>query len=641
MIRRRVLRLASWLSVCLIVLSLVQTIVFPSVAQTLPGLGFSGDEIDTRTNVPIFTRGNLNLAPVFLDGKTIGAVSSFINLESVDEGNLEEAYDAATRAHLIRSKLQKILETMVSYSREVLPSEGITLPKQQEIAIRERLLTFASEQDGIAVVSVKFPREEDVGEVIYSVTQSDISRPRFGSSLPMTIANDAANIAETALVQAWRERQPLHLQAQSRKALLTVLIIAGISTLMARVQRFFDARTIKLEDMMANASTVQFQGNWITGLTQISRGLQKNSSHGKKQRIRYLNSLNEFYKAILFWAQWMVWMLGIGYLTSLFYWSRPWSNWIFGVTIRGIRGETIVVGWPPIDWLLSFGQEANLGTPLFVLLFVLAMRLTIKGGDAVCDFLARGWGREASRQRYALRSRTLSRASKAWLRAIVYLLLGMAIVERLHQLGTITQVIGIFLGFFSFALSLASQNILRDLIAGLLILWEDQYAVGDVICVGDQFGLVETITLRVTQLRNLDGELITIPNGSIGTVRNLSSEWSQVNYAVEVRYDSDVDQVMNVMLDVASSLSRDAQWKEAILEAPEMLGVERIAHTGILIRLLIKTQPLQQWPVARELRRRLKKAFDEKGIDVGIPQQIEYVAPPNHRRDMNAEDQLG
>ncbi|MGK7909424.1 MAG: mechanosensitive ion channel family protein [Synechococcus sp.] len=628
MVRQRFGRLASWLSVCLLMLAPFLVWEYPAAAQTLTGLGFSEDEINTRTNVPTFIRGNLNLAPVFLDGKTIGAVSSFINLDSGNGGNLEETYDAATRAHLIHSKLQKVLENMVDYSREVLPTEGIVQPEQQETFIRERLFTSASEQEGNAVVSVKFPREGDVAEIVYSVTQSDIARPRFGSSQPMKIANDAANIVERSLVQAWRERQTPHLQVQSRQAFLALLGITIVSTCMAWGQRVLGVRSFKIDKMMVDSSSVQHQQNWISGLAKISGRLRKEASKGSKQNIRYLHSLNEFYKAIFFWAQWLLWMLGIGYLTSLFYWSRPWSNWIFGVTVRGIRGETVVVGWPPVDWLLSFGLEANLGMPLFILLFVLITRLTIKGGDALCDFFARGWGREVSRQRHALRSRTLSRATKAWLRAIVYLLLGVAIVERLHQLGTITQAIGIFIGFFSFALSLASQNILKDLIAGLLILWEDQYAVGDVICVGDQFGLVEQITLRITQLRNLEGELITIPNGSIGTVRNLSSEWSQVNYAVEVRYDSDVDEAMNVMEDVAQTLYRDPQWREAILDAPEMLGVENIAHTGILIRLLIKTQPLQQWPVAREFRRRLKKAFDEKGIDVGIPQQMEYVSAP-------------
>ncbi|MDJ0518510.1 MAG: mechanosensitive ion channel [Trichodesmium sp. MO_231.B1] len=222
-------------------------------------------------------------------------------------------------------------------------------------------------------------------------------------------------------------------------------------------------------------------------------------------------SLNAFYNSTLFWTQWLVWLLGIGYISSLFYWSRSWSNWMVGVTIRGSRAEQVIFGWAPLDWILSFGREASLGTPLF-----------IDGQD----------------------------------------------------------------------------------------------------------GLVESITLRVTKLRNLDGELITIPNGSIGVVRNLSSEWSQVNYAIEVAYDADVDRVMGVMEAIAKQLYCDPQWQEQILEAPKVLGIDKIAHTGIVIRLIIKTQPMQQWLVAREFRRRLKKAFDEQGIEVGVPQQVMYVNGP-------------
>ena len=112
----------------------------------------------------------------------------------------------------------------------------------------------------------------------------------------------------------------------------------------------------------------------------------------------------------------------------------------------------------------------------------------------------------------------------------------------------------------------------------------------------------------------------------IFTVGNLETSWSRVNYAIEVSYDADLDRVMEVIEEVAQQLYRDPQWQEQILEAPEILGIDNISHTGILIRLIIKTQPLEQWSVAREFRRRLKKALDEQGIKVGIPQQMMYFS---------------
>ena len=597
-------------------------------AQNLPGLSMSNNEITSESYVPVFTRGNLDIAPIFLDGKIIGAVSSFIELESDKENKQAGSYRAATRSLLIHSKLQKILGNMTRYSQEILANQGISEIKEQEKELRKQLVTTVSEEKRNVFMSITFP-QEDAPEIIYSVTQADISRPRFGESRPLKIAEDAAKIGENALIQAWKERQAPHLQAQGQRALLILVAMIFTSLSLGWIQKLLSVENKKLNGMLSNSQSIQIEDNWISGLSKKIKRRSKVIVPQQLQKfsLRYRHSLNAFYRSGLFWLQWLIWMLGIGYLTSLFYWTRPWSNWIIGVTVRGVRAETVVLGWPPADWLLSFGQEANLGTPLSVLLFLLVTSLTIKGGDALSDFLARQWSEQNSIQRHALRARTLARVAKGWLRAIIYLLLGVVILHHLHQLGTITQVVTILLGFLSFALSLASQDLLKDLISGVLILWEDQYAVGDVIFIDEQGGLVEKITLRVTQMRNLDGELITIPNGSIGTVRNLSSEWSQVNYAIEVSYDADVDHVLEIIEAIAQQLYHDPQWQEHILEAPEILGIDNISYTGILIRLLIKTQPLQQWPVGREFRRRLKKAFDEQGIEIGMPQQIEMHKP--------------
>ena len=625
MIRRSTGILTSLLFNFLLILTLAIAWSVPAIAQNLPGLSMSNNEITSESYVPIFTRGNLDIAPIFLDGKIIGAVSSFIELESDKDENKSASYSAATRSHLIHSKLQKILRNMNLYTQEVLIQQGILQIEAQERELKNQLVTTVTEENGNVFVSVTFPKD-DVPEILYSVTQADISRPRLGGSQPLKIAENAAKLGESVLMQAWKERQTPHLQAQGKHALFVLVILIVISLSLGWMQKQLAVEEIKLKDILSNSETFQIQDDWISGLSKITRRSRVIAPQLQKFSLRSRYSLNSFYRTGLFWSQWLIWLLGIGYLTSLFYWTRPWSNWIIGVTVRGARADKGVTwSFPPTDWLLSFGREANLGTPLYVLLFILATSLAIKGGDALSDLLARKWSEHKSIQRNALRARTLAGASKDWLRAVIYLLLGVIIFYRLHQLGTITQVIAILLGFLSFALSLASQDLLKDLISGVLILWEDQYAVGDVIYIADNVGLVEKITLRVTQMRNLDGELITIPNGSIDTVRNLSSEWSRVNYAVEVSYDANVDHVLEVIGEIAQQLYQDPQWQEMILETPEILGVEHISHSGILIRLIIKTQPLQQWPVARELRRRLKNAFDEQGIKIGIPQRIEEM----------------
>ncbi len=634
MIRIAIRILASVLSVGMLTLTLALTWDFPTVAQTIPDLNWSEDNISPESYIPVFTSGNLEISPVFLDGKIIGTVESFIPLNNIKQNSQDNRYSAAVRSHVIHNKLQKILDNMTRYSRQVLPQGGMSELEAQETELRKQLVTDVSEQKGTAVVSIRFP-QEDVPEILYTVTQATVARPRFGGSQPLKIAERAAKTAENVLIQAWKERQTPHLLSQARRGLLILLALTVTSLSLRWIQKRLTAKKRKLDNSLSKSETIQSQDNRISGLSSVmiesGRIIQPLDQimFERKLSLRQRYSLNAFYRTGLFWIQWLIWMVGIGYLSSLFYPTRPLSNWILGVTVNDVWNTKGITHWPPVDWVITFGQEANLGMPLLILLLLLVTRLTLKGGDVLSELLARQWSEQQSRNRKTLRVTTLARAFKGWLRVVVYLLLGVTLLNRLHQLGAITQVIAVFLGFTSLALSLASQNLLKDLIGGLLILWVDKYAVGDVIFIGDQGGLVEKITLLVTQLRNLDGELITIPNGSIEMVRNLSSDWSRVNYAIEISYDADVERALEVMEAVAQQLYRDPQWQEQILEAPEILGIDNISHTGILIRLIIKTQPLQQWSVAREFRRRLKKALDEQGIEIGIPKQIEMHISDN------------
>ena len=625
-------RLINFLGLLLCVVLLASTLALgwslPTAALTLPGLSSSGDDLSTESNIPVFTRGNLEIAPVFLDGRVIGTVESFIALRLNRDGSETSYYSAATRSYLIHSKLQNILDNMTRYSQQVLQVRGISQVDEQERELRKQLVTTISEKNGNKVVLATFPRD-NVPQQVYMVTPATIARPRFGGSQPLQIAERAANTAKNAMIQAWKERQTPHRLSQARRGLLVLVALVLTSLSLGWMQKRLDSKKRRLNNSLSRAEALGPQSNSASNPQTVTVESEDIAFWvERKLSLNQSSSLNAFYREGLFWTQSLVWMVGIGYLTSLFYWTRPLSNWIVGVTIRGAWSLTGITNWPPFDWLITFGRRATLGRPLFILLLLLAARLTLTGGDALSDFLARHWSEKQSSQRQGLRIPTLARAFKGWLRVVVYLSLGVTLVYLLHRLGTITQAVAVFLGVFSFALSLASQDVLRDLIAGLLILWEDQYAVGDVVVIKDQGGLVEKITLRVTQLRNLDGELITIPNRSIEMVRNLSSDWSRVNYAIEVGYDADVDRALEVIEAVAQQMYGDPQWQEQILEAPEILGVDNISHTGILIRLIIKTPPLQQWAVAREFRRRLKKAFDEQGIRVGIPQQMMYVNQP-------------
>jgi small conductance mechanosensitive channel len=190
-------------------------------------------------------------------------------------------------------------------------------------------------------------------------------------------------------------------------------------------------------------------------------------------------------------------------------------------------------------------------------------------------------------------------------------------------------------GLVGVALSLASQNLIKDAINGFLIIFEDQYALGDMIKVGTVGGLVEKLNLRMTQVRDSEGRLITIPNSEVKIVANLSSRWSQADLTIPISYQDNVDEALTLIEDVGLEMSQDPQWQDQILEKPDVLGVEHFSDRGIMIRILIKTQPLKQWTVAREYRRRLKITLDAAGIYIPVPQQANWI---NDEQLLNPQD---
>jgi small conductance mechanosensitive channel len=227
-------------------------------------------------------------------------------------------------------------------------------------------------------------------------------------------------------------------------------------------------------------------------------------------------------------------------------------------------------------------------------------------------------------QRLILRFTTFSRVAKSvavlfWGTIAVLVAVSILGVAVSPALLTLTGIIGV-------GISLASQNLIKDIINGFLILLEDQYGVGDVVTIDKVSGLVENMNLRITQLRSTEGQLITIPNSAITVVQNLSKEWSRVDLSINVAYEADLDQALAVTEQVAHEMSRDPSWQHVILETPQLLGVDNLDNAGATIRLWIKTQPLRQWEVAREYRRRLKLAFDRAGISIGVPQQSLWLS---------------
>jgi len=181
-------------------------------------------------------------------------------------------------------------------------------------------------------------------------------------------------------------------------------------------------------------------------------------------------------------------------------------------------------------------------------------------------------------------------------------------------------------GIAGVAVGFGAQSLVKDYLAGIFILLENQFAVGDVVKIADVAGIVEEMNLRRTVLRDLDGVVHSVPNGEIKIASNFTKEWSRVNMNVPVAYGEDLEHVIGVINRVGKELAEDPEWAPVILKPPQVLRVDAFANSAIEIKVLGDTRPIRQWDVMGELRLRLKKAFDQEGIEIPWPHSKVYFA---------------
>lgn len=195
----------------------------------------------------------------------------------------------------------------------------------------------------------------------------------------------------------------------------------------------------------------------------------------------------------------------------------------------------------------------------------------------------------------------------------------------LGQLGVDITPILAGAGIVGLAVGFGAQNLVRDVISGFFLVLENQVRVGDVAIVNGTGGLVESITFRTIVLRDLSGVVHVFPHGTVGTLSNMTLGWSGYVLDVGVAYKEDTDRVVAVMRAVAEELRQDPAFADMILEPLEVFGVDQFGESEVVIKARFKTQPIQQWAVGREYRRRLKKAFDAEGIEIPFPHRSIYV----------------
>ena len=177
-------------------------------------------------------------------------------------------------------------------------------------------------------------------------------------------------------------------------------------------------------------------------------------------------------------------------------------------------------------------------------------------------------------------------------------------------------------GIIGIALGFGAQSLVKDFLSGVFMIFEDQYGVGDVVDLGEAVGTVEAVTLRITRLRDINGTVWYVPNGEIVRVGNMSQNWSRAVIDVSVGYGEDLSRVKRVLAEIAHDLWEDEEFREVVIEEPEVTGVEMLAADSVNLRVMLKTLPLEQWAVGREMRQRIKARFDHEGIEIPFAQRV-------------------
>ncbi len=496
--------------------------------------------------------GNLVYAPVKLDGEIVFIVAAQASFSKDDS---QQVSPLEQRVHNIKSKLEGIVQRgfdpqTLQVTSAILNGETVILVSDQKNLQPQPVLT---------------------------VTKLDAQL--YGQPLP-ELAQGASEYLYTLLQQAQEERQPDYLLRQSRKAGVFFLGLIAISSLLFVWQRSLSSRRLALNQVLKEILT-----NLTPPSAEQSPALEPKL---QEDNLRKRLKLNNLLRRLLLFGQIFLWGSGISAILKLFPDTRELGSWL-------------------------------LGKPSQFLLIWLGVLLANRGCEILIDWSFREWKEiiqtrlqfNTASQRDLLRISTLTGVLKS---VGTFILISIGFIISLQSLSIpITPVLA-GAGILGFAISFGSQNLIKNIITGAMNLLIDSYAVGDWVIIGDVSGSVEKISLFFTQIRSSTGELITIPSGMVGIVKNQSKDWSQVNLTIQVSYETAVDEALNVINDVAQQLYGDSQWQQYILEAPEILGVDNLDNTGIAIGILIKTQAAKHWKVGRELRHRLKQRFEQEGI---------------------------
>lgn len=505
---------------------------------------------------------------------------------------LSDQFPVEQRAREIEDKLLLLLRRATDLNRPLDPGS---------------LVFEVSRLNNVAVVSVrdnKYPRPL----ILLSVTTLDAD---FNGMPVDELAEEWRDVLE-AEVRSGIEKLP-----DDQRRVYQLLVVLFILTVTVSSLKFIlskrqkQLRQQKQAISVASASVVedpQAEGAMESDALESEVATESDNDRLVDRRASLLQGLQRIFSidrrlAILDFAQWLLfWLLILSWYGGF--------SWVF-IAARYLVDQELFLLRVLLDVLRIWFFT---GLTIRIIRRLIDYFTVSREGLDLTDLIALN----SDTQRVQLRASTIAGAAKG-LATIAIALFGF--LSALRALGISTASVVAIGSLAGLAITFGSQSLVKDLVNGFLILVEDQYAIGDVIDLGFAAGLVETLNMRITQIRSASGDLVTVPNSSINQVKNLTRSWSRVAFSIDVAYQTDPDHALIVMQEVAQTLYNDPDWHDKVLDEPTVLGIDSVSHTGMTLTTWIQTEPAQQWAVGREFRLRVRRALAEHGIEIGTPRQ--------------------
>lgn len=515
-------------------------------------------------------------APVILDGATLLTIAGSVRASTAQLSVEQRLAD-------IQTALGEVVETTGTGPQQ--PTEYD--PRTLRIHITHRA-DLASLQAVDAKHSDPLP--------ILTVTTTDA---RYNGVSVDDLATQWQGVLQSSLTRALQLRQPAVVRRSAQNVARIALILCVVSIVASLAIVALRRRSERLERAIAEHER-EAEGERKAAAAETPSNVTKRRRRYLALALKSLQPAQQLrlYRAVVESSVWLLivaWLSGIIWAFSLFPQTTPLSA-------AFVHGATVIVGAIVITGLLNRVLDVAIAR------IASASRLRIVG-------------KAEDRARALLRVPTIASSIRGFK---TFGLVFIAVLGVLGQLGVPIASVVTIGGVAAIALSFAAQSFVRDFVTGFLVLFEDHYVVGDYIGINTYSGLVERLTLRMVQIRDVSGDLITIPHSAVTTVVNMSRDWSRVDYRVPVDPASDVPQAVELVRGAIESLTRDPAWRDAVIEPIEWIGIDVLSKDWAIVRASVKTAPLRQFELRREINARVETAFRDAGVAYGA--QIPGIA---------------